>query len=160
MEDNTMVRPRPKSMLFDLTSAAARGPDTAEVPTAIPAIDDLVPLPQPGDAYKAYSRPDNKSLLMLRFLLQDGSVEGFAYCDLRRTRMQPGDDPGSGPVLLLRFVEAVITEVRIEGRYLDMLADLLAFHRVAWLRELPAGMMLHEKNTAVITGVTLRVLED
>jgi hypothetical protein len=161
--DDTLPRERvrPKSTLLDFgKQAVALASDPAEdVPPGIPAIDDLAPLPQPGDPYKAYSRPDNKALLMLRFLLRDGSVEGFAYSDLRHTRMQTGDDPGGGPVLVLRFVEAVITEVRIEGRHLDVLADLLAYHRVAWLRELPPGKMLHEKNAAVLTRIAVRILE-
>ena len=122
-------------------------------------MDDLASLPQPGDPYQAYARPENKSLLMLRFLLRDTSVEGFAYSDLRRTRMLPGDKPEDGPVLVLRFVEAVITEVRIEGRHLDLLADMLAYHRVAWLRELPPGKMHHEKNAAILTRITLTTLE-
>ncbi len=134
-------------------------PDAAEEPPDVPAIDDLVPLPQPGDPYKAYARPDNKSLLMLRFLKQDGVVEGFAYSDLRHTRMQPGDKPGDAPVLVLRFVEAVVTEVRIEGRHMDVAADLLAYHRIAWLRELPAGKMHPEKNAAVFTRFIINVLE-
>jgi hypothetical protein len=161
--DDTLLRERvrPKSTLLDFGKpAVTRGPDAAaEAPPDILAIDDLAPLPQPGDAYKAYARPDNKSLLMLRFLLRDAAVDGFAYSDLRHTRMQPGDDPGGGPVLVLRFVEAVVTEVRIEGRHLEVLSDLLAYHRVAWLREMPPGKMHHEKNAAVITRITIRVLE-
>ncbi len=38
--------------------------------------------------------------------------------------------------------------------------DMLAYHRVGWLRELPPGKMHHEKNAAVITRISLRVLED
>ena len=158
MDDDLLLRERvrPRSTLLDLKPVAARGPD---VPPEIPAMDDLAPLPQPGDPYQAYARPENKSLLMLRFLLRDTSVEGFAYSDLRRTRMLPGGDPGGAPVLVLRFVEAIVTEVRIEGRHLDLLADMLAYHRVAWLRELPPGKMHHEKNAAVLTRITLSELE-
>lgn len=162
MDDDTLLqqRVRPRSTLLELKPPAAPVAEAAaKAPPDIPAIDDLVPLPQPGDPYKAYARPDNKALLMLRFLLRDGVVEGFCYADLRHTRMQPGDDPGGGPVLVLRFVEAVMTEVRIEGRHLDTLADLVAYHRIAWLRELPPGKMHHEKNAAVITKITITVLE-
>jgi hypothetical protein len=163
MDDDLLERVRPRSTLLDLKPVAVRKPEPdapGGLAPDLPAMDDLVPLPQPGDAYKAYARPENKSLLMVRFLLRDASVEGFAYSDLRHTRMGPGDDPGGGPVLVLRFVEAVITEVRIEGRHLDVLADLLAYHRVAWLRELPPGKMSHEKNVAVITRITIAALED
>ncbi len=161
MDDDTLTRMRPKSTLLPAVKpAAARAPDApVELPAGIPALDDLIPLPQPGDAYKAYARPDNKALLMLRFVLRDASVEGFAYSDMRRCRMVADDDPGSGPVLVLKFLEAIITEVRIEGRHLEALANMLAYHRVAWLRELPPGKMHHEKNVPVITRITLTQVE-
>jgi hypothetical protein len=163
MDDDLLARVRPKSTLLEMKPATARRPEPDAAVEASPdvlALDNLVPLPQPGDAYKAHARPDNKALLMIRFVLRNGSVVGFAYSDMRNTRMEPGDDPGGGPVLVLRFVEAVISEVRIEGRHLEVLADLLAYHRVAWLRELPPGKMNHEKNVAVITRIAIAALED
>ena len=98
-------------------------------------------------------------MLTLRFLLHNSTVEGFAYSDLRRIRMLPADQPGGCPVLVLRFVEAVIVEVRIEGRHLDKLHDYLGYHRIAWVRELPPGKMLADKIAAVITGITIRQVE-
>ena len=157
-DDDLLSRVRPKSTLLDMKPPVRRpDPDTEwETSPDIPALDDMVPLPQPGDSYKAFARPDNKSLLMIRFLLQDGTVEGFAYCDMRKTRITSGDDPGAGPVLLLKFDD---TEVRIEGRKLDGLANLVHFHRVSWMRELPPGKMIHEKNAPVITRITITELK-
>ena len=147
---------RPKSTLpIAAGRAPARPPEAAEdAGAALPAVDDLIPLPQPGDPYKAHSRPDNKPLLTLRFLLKDSSVEGFAYSDLRRIRLLPGK-PGGGPVLVLRFVEAVVTDVRIEGLRLDAMHDYLGYHRLAWIRELPPGKMIADKTAAAVTGITI-----
>jgi hypothetical protein len=120
------------------------------------AEDDLIALPQPGDPYKAHSRTDNKPLLMLRFVLTDSTVEVFSYADLRRIRLVPGGKPGEGPVLVMLFVEA---DVRVEGRRLDAMLDYLAYHRIAWVRELPPGKMLADKTAAVITRIVITELE-
>jgi hypothetical protein len=60
---------------------------------------------------------------------------------------------------LRRFVEAVITEVRVEGRHLDVLESLLRNHRVAWLRELPPGKMHQDKSATVLTRFTFTMVE-
>lgn len=161
-DHDNVVRMRPKSTLIDESKAAARQPVADLVDgtgAASPAMDDLTSLPGPGDAYKAHARPDNKALLMLRFLLKDSTVEGFAYSDLRRIRLLPADKAGGGPMLVLLFVEAVISEVLIEGRHLDTLHNYLGYHRIAWVRELPQGKMLADKVAAVITGITVRQVE-
>jgi hypothetical protein len=90
------------------------------------------------------------------FLLKDSAEEGFSYSDLRRIRLLPAGKPGLGPVLVLLFVEAAVTEVRIEGRRLDTMRDYIRYHRIAWVRELPPGTMLADKVAAVITGITIR----
>jgi hypothetical protein len=162
MDDNTTLRPRPRSTLLDLKAPAARLPEAADMPPDIPAIDEMVPLPQPGDPYKAYSRPDNKALLTLTFLCKDSAEEGFAYSDLRRIRFLPAEKPGLGRVLVLLFVEAAVTEVRIEGRgkQLAAMRDYIRYHRIAWLRELPPGMMQQDKDATVISTITLRTVEE
>jgi hypothetical protein len=157
MENETLLRElvRPRSPLIDLKPAAARGPDpAANGPPEATAGDDLAPLPQPGDPYKAYSRPDNKALLTLTFLLRDSAEESFAYSDLRRIRLLPGK-PGGGPVLVLRFVEAEVTDVRLEGGHLDTMRNHIRYHRISWVRELPPGAMLVDKSAAVITGIII-----
>lgn len=163
-EHDTVVRIRPKSSLIaEIGKAAATRqpvPDAVDdAEAATPARDDLIPLPQPGDGYKAHARPDNKALLTLRFLLKDSAVEGFSYSDLRRIRLLPSDKPGGGPVLVLRFVEAVIVEVRIEGRHLEAMHNYLGYHRIAWVRELPPGKMLGDGMAAAVTGISIRQVE-
>ena len=56
---------------------------------------------------------------LIHFVDKDCWCEGFAYSDLRRVRWALPVGEGSGPALELRFVEAVITDVRIEGRNLE-----------------------------------------
>ena len=76
------------------------------------------PLPKPGDPYRAHARFLNRlhaDTPMIFFVLKDFSYEGFRYSDLRRLRWLPASKPGQGPSLLLRFVEADITDVTIEG---------------------------------------------
>lgn len=148
---------RPKSTLVVDNGKSARTPDAVDGGGA--AVDDLIPLPQPGDAYKAHSRADNKALLTLTFLLKDSAEEGFSYADLRRIRLLPSGRPGVGPLLVLRFIEAVIVEVRIEGLRLDAMRDYIRYHRIAWLRELPPGKMLADKTAAVVTGITIAEVE-
>jgi hypothetical protein len=167
-DDDHVVRLRPKSGLLPKSSLLPPGGKAAGQPlpdateddgAASPAMDGLIPLPGPGDPYKAHARPDNKALLTLTFLCQNSAEEGFAYADLRRIRLLPADKPGGGPVLVLLFTEAAVTEVRIVGRRLDTMRDYIRYHRVAWLRELPPGKMLADRNAAVITGITINQVE-
>ncbi len=156
-DHDTVVRMRPKSTLIPDFAKSARQPEAADdAGAATPAGDDLIPLPGPGDAYKAHARPDNKALLTLRFLLRNSAVEGFSYSDLRRIRLLPSDKPGGGPVLVLRFIDE---EVRIEGRHLDAMHNYLGYHRIAWVRELPPGKMLGEGMAAAVTGISIRQVE-
>jgi hypothetical protein len=120
------------------------------------ALDDFIPGPEPGDPYKAHSRANNKPLLMIRFFLKDSAEEWFSYSDLRRVRVLPGKKAGEPPSLLLRFIEE---EVRIDGLRFDAMRDSLAYHRIAWVRELPPGTMLADKTAAVVTRVTITEVE-
>ena len=157
-DGNNIMVMRPKSTLMADLGKAARPP--AGDAEGLPAAEDLIPLPQPGDPYKAHSRPDNKPLLTLTFLCQDSAEEGFAYADLRRIRLLPGK-PGQGPVLVLRFsTEAGIVEVRIEGRRHDAMRDYIRYHRIGWIRELPPGTMLADKTEAVVTGIDIKQVEE
>jgi hypothetical protein len=158
-DDHTVVTLRPKfPKAADIGTPGRKEP---EVPTAdrLRAADDLLPLPQPGDPYKAHARPDNKPLLMLSFLLSDGAVEDFSYSDLRRIRLLPADRPGGGLVMVLRFVEAAVVEVRIEARRFDAMHNYIKHHRVAWVRELPTGMPMADTLAAVVTAITITQLD-
>ena len=123
------------------------------------AQDDLIPLPLPSADYQAYARATNKPALTLHFLLADATREGFSSVDLRRVRFLAADKPGGGPRVVLRFVEAVVTEVTIEGRNLDTLYDYIGQHRVTWIRELPPRRDFVEAKATVITRVTIQTLD-
>jgi hypothetical protein len=155
-DQKTVVRMRPKSTLLpDPGRAAAVRQMVPEMPpdtgAEVPAMDELDPLPGPGDPYKAYGRAENKPLLTLSFL-KDSAVEGFAYSDLRRMSWLPADTP-SGRVLMLRFVESVTTEVLLDGRNLELMHANLCRHRIPWVRMLPPGKMLSDKNAEVVTDI-------
>jgi hypothetical protein len=159
---DTVVPLTRRSSLLPPDKGKAEPPEAAaagDAGAALPAEDDLIAGPQPGDPYLAHSRSGNKPLLTLRFFLKDSAEEGFSYSDLRRIRLLPSGKPGVGPVLLLRFVEAVIVEVRIEGLRMDAMPDYLAYHRIAWVREMPRGTMLADKTAAVVTGITITEVE-
>ena len=65
--------------------------------------------------------------------------------------------PGSGPVIELRFVESVTTDVRIEGRNLDDIHYWISEGCMPWVWEQPKGF----KSTAdtVITRITFLPVE-
>ena len=94
-------------------------PDAGRKPDYQPPPKKSDPLPKPGDAYRAMcplSQPAERraaadSLRRLRIAV----CEGFAYSDLRRLRWLSAGDAGGGPVIELRFVEAVITECGSRG---------------------------------------------
>lgn len=120
-------------------------------------MERLHPLPQPGDPYtEAYSRASNKPTLSLRFVLSDASVRGFSFASLDRFNWQPGEKPGDGPVLVLRFDGSEVTEAVLEGRHLDTLYDLIGDHRIRWVRELPRGRDFLDPDKPVINRITFR----
>jgi hypothetical protein len=117
------------------------------------------PLPKPGDAYRAHARFLNRlssDARMIHFVRKDFSCEGYAYDDLRRIRWVPPAEPGGGPVLVLRFVEAVITEVRITGRNLDDLHYWISEGTMPWAWEQPEGFRTRDATVTVITGITIK----
>ena len=120
------------------------------------------PLPKPGDGYRAHARFLNRlgnEQRLIHFVTSDFLCEGFAYSDLRRVRWVPGADAGGGPVIELRFVEAVVTEVRIEGRNLDDIHYWISEGVMPWLWEQPKGFKPREDGVPVITGITIAEAE-
>jgi hypothetical protein len=134
--------------------ATAVGP-TPEL--ALPAAaDDLAPLPRPGDDYKAHARAANKPVPTLRLLLCNGSIRGFPMGHLDSIDLEI-DGPGQSPVIVLRFAGLEPSEVRLEGRRLDALYDLLGYERIAWVRELPRDKATNERT--VVSGISIRTIE-
>lgn len=118
------------------------------------AFDKLSLFPRPGDPYAAHSRPFARSVPMLVLLRNDGRRPTFAYGDLRFIDVMPPKRPGNGPGLLLRFLGVGTAE--LEGVGLDRLHGLLYLHRLAWIRELPAGRLATEDHAVIVTGITVQ----
>ena len=121
--------------------------------------DKLSHFPRIGDPYaKAHATPVKASLPMLVLLLKDGSRPTFSYTDLRFIDALPPKAPGDGPGLLLRFMGVGTAE--LEGVGVDRLHGYLYLHRLAWIREWPAGRQAGTDNAVIITRITVTLVEE
>lgn len=161
MEDS-LVRPRsfsPSSIRSQLQKTAEPAA-SAETPGQEGMVSDKTdPLPRPGDDYKANARHGNKPEMTLHFVTRDFSYEGFSYADIERVRLVPGDKPGSGPKLIVRFNGSVVTEVTIEGRHLHSLYHWIGLHLVPWVWEHPAPAEFTDDKAAIIRKFSIDVVE-
>ncbi len=105
---------RKSTLLSMLDRPAAEAERAGKTEPETQTEDESDNLPGPEEGYAACSRLDNKPQLMLCLLKADDSVKSYSYSDLRSIDLQPGNKPGNGPGLVLRFVG--VAEVRIEGR--------------------------------------------
>lgn len=119
----------------------------------------LAPLPRAGDPYKAHARLANGPLLSIFFLGKGQLPDGFSYSNLERVRMAAPDVTGVGPMLMLRFTGSETTEVRVEGRNMLGLCDLIGRHLIHWLREHPTGRDDGNDQAVFIRSITPRVIE-
>jgi hypothetical protein len=120
------------------------------------------PLPRPGDAYRAHARFLNRlqhDQRLIHFVDRNCWCEGYAYSDLRRVRWLAPAGEGTGPVIELRFVESVITDVRIEGRNLEDVHHWISEGTMPWVWERPTGFKTRDDNAVVITRITLQTVE-
>lgn len=123
------------------------------------SVEKTDPLPRPGDEYRANARHGNKPEMTLHFVTKDYAYEGFSYADFERVRLVPGDKPGSGPVLIVRFNGSVVTDVRIEGRHLNSLYHWIGLHGVSWVWEYPGKAEFADETVPVISRITLNQVE-
>jgi hypothetical protein len=72
------------------------------------------------------ARPNSRENIMLDVRMANGSIESFPYAWLSRVKYQPGD------TLILSFGA---NEIRIEGRNLARLRDLVSEHRRRFIQE-------------------------
>ena len=75
---------------------------------------------------------------------------------LSRVRLVPGEKPGSGPVLILRFGD---TEVTLEGRHLHSLYNWIGLHRVPWVWEHPSPAEFADEKATLISRITINHVE-
>ena len=157
--DKVLVMERPSMSLRDLAAVPMGRPATPEPvqeppPDDVPGPDKIIPLPRQGDPYKAYARPV-REVPTLRLLLTSVPARGFSYVNLDTIDLLDGDEPGECPVIVLRFSGLTPVEIRIEGRNLDVLYDYLGYHRISWIRELPAKRDYKTAGEAVVTRITI-----
>lgn len=138
---------------------AEAGAAAVEPAETLPALDDLPPLPGQGEAYKAHARASNKPLATLVLLMGDASARGFSYSNLDTLDLVPGNDPGQGPMICMRFNGIVATEVRVSGRNIDGLYSYLGHHRVAWVKERPPSRDFIPQGETVVTGIRISKIE-
>jgi hypothetical protein len=166
MADN-LLGSRPKSTLLPGpgSKAAVKPPEPGVAASTVVEEgpwDDYDPLPTPGSPYAAaYSRVSNKPELVLHVMLKDGFSKGYAWNNFDSVDMAPGDKPGSGPVLVVRFAGLAPTELRISCNDLGMLHACIGRQRISWIREQPSkrgfnGVAAHGESKEVITSITLR----
>ena len=172
--DETLLRSRvgvkPRSLspseINDTVRAPAPAPETKpaapDEPEYQPPPKKSDPLPKPGDPYRAHARFLNRlanEQRMIHFVTGEFVCEGFAYADLRRVRWVPSSDAGGSPVIELRFVEAVITDVRIEGRNTEDIHYWIGEGVMPWLWEQPNGFKARDDRMPVITRFDFKVAE-
>ena len=170
--DDSLKRPAyAKRSLMELVAGVAPTSAPAEVATEVDATEAAEfqpppkkadPLPQPGDAYRAHARFLSRlgsDQRMIHFVHGDFACDGFSYHDLRRVRIVPADQPGRGPTLILRFMEAVVTEVTIAGRNLIDLHYYISEGWMPWVWEQPRGFKMPDDHATVITSITFAELE-
>lgn len=156
---DSMSRPRsvsPSSIRALLNKEHEAANDTSAQEESLQPEERADPLPRPGEPYRVHGRKSNKPLMTLSFVLKDFAYEGFSYADFERVRLVPGDRPGSGLVLSVRFSGSEPTEVIIEGRDLHLLYHLIGLHLVGWVWEHPGTPEFAEEGGPIIRRITLQ----
>lgn len=126
----------------------------------LPAMDELSPLPRPGDPYVPYARPANRPLPTLFLIKADGSVRGYPFAGRAEgPHLVPASEAGKGWSIVMRYWGIPPAEVVMSGRKLDNLVNLLAAGRVAWVRELPEGKLPANLDGPVVTAIIVREAE-
>ena len=168
--DETLKRPAfVKRNLMELISNAPV--EVPADPVSLPASDEPEfqpppkksdPIPKPGDRYRPHAQFMNRlggDERLIHFIHGDFTCDGFTNHDLRRVRLERSSQPGQSPVLVLRFIEAVVTEVTIDGRNLDDLHYYISEGLMPWVWEQPKGFKPASDLATVITSITFRELE-
>ena len=167
-DDDTLKRPAyAKRSLIELVGgvkpppnagAAANNDDADFEPP--PKKSD--PLPRPGDPYSAHARFQNRlasEQKFIHFIHGTHLCDGFSYHDLRRIKLVPNPLPGQGPMIVLRFIGAVIMEVTISGRNLHDLHYYISEGTMPWVWEQPDGFKATSDHATVITGINFNEME-
>lgn len=165
--DKVIDLERPKSSLLDAIGRTPRSQanpaiDPVSEPTPDPsmlALEEMSPLPQASDAYEPHSRMVSRPLATIFFLGKAQLPDGFAYSGFERARLIPGERPGGGPSLVIRFNGSVIYEVLIEGQNLLWLCSAIGRHVIQWVREHPSGRADIDDKAVFIRRINVREIE-
>jgi hypothetical protein len=135
------------------------GDDEDVLDGGVPSLEKLMPLPQPGDPYKARARPSSKPLPTLFLLKNDGTIWSYPYaCRVEGPHLVPAGDAAGNLVVVLKFSGITATEVTLTGRKLEQLVNQLGYQRIAWLREQAKGKISKDADQPVITGIVIKDL--
>jgi hypothetical protein len=131
-------QPNPKGRLFALN--ARPEPD-----------DEEKELPDSSAPYQAHARPSNKPVYSLHCCLGKNGYRSFQYVHFDSdSRFQMTD---KGHAITLRFIGTRMMQVRIVGRNLWRLYDLLHQHRVPWVMQVDRDF--REGKEPVITAIEI-----
>jgi hypothetical protein len=160
MDDN-LQRIRPRSTLSDFGRTATARQAVVDLPVAsepeAAVTEEYSLLPAPDSAYDAaHARASNKPLATLRFIT-GATVRGLPYANFDSIDWMAPDKAGASPMIVIRFTGLIPRQVVIAGRNLLKLFNQLSDHRIAWLRELPAGRDFRAKDdgATVITSIDI-----
>jgi hypothetical protein len=131
----------------------------AEAEPESPLPDELAPLPQPGDPYKAHSRVASRPVPTLFFLARQMLPDGYSYGTFERVYFQDSGRPGAAPLLVVRFNGSEVMEAVMEGRNLLPLATYIGRHLVHWIWEMPERLRAADDSATVIRSITFRLVE-
>lgn len=92
-------------------------------------------------------------------VLANASACGFSYANLETVDLLALDDPGQGPNIVLCFAGITASEVRLSGRNLDLLYQLLCDQGTRRIRERATSRDFLAEKEMVITKITSGKLE-
>jgi hypothetical protein len=162
LDDSVQARRRVQSpsSILDAVNRTADSHDPAapkqaprHEPEVIAAPDHADPLPTAESTYKAAGRNMARPLETIFFVPKGWLPRGFAYANLEEVYLRESDDPGQGPLLVVRFAGSRVTEVVMSGRLVKQLLDGLGRRVCPWLWELPRDKDFKSEDAPCITGM-------
>jgi hypothetical protein len=120
------------------------------------------PRPKPGEAYRPCARFMNRleeRQTTLHFIAGDCTPTGFPYANFDGIRFERSGEPGGGLDLVVRFAGVKPTDVRLAGRHLGDIYDMIAAGTLPWVWERPEGIYREDDTATVVTGIIFTELE-
>jgi hypothetical protein len=115
-------------------------------------------LPDPKREYEPYSRPANRPLYTLHFILGSEGYRSFPLVQLDSYSTFTAD--ARGHVIRLRFCGSRTYTVTIVGRALRKLYDYLGQHRIAFVARVDEGRDFGADDQSVVTAIDIEEVKD